>query len=240
MKVAALIPVYNNAGTIADVVRRTRTTMGDDLLVVVDGATDDSEALAQQAGAKTFALPMNRGKGAALRAGFLALAQRGYTHAAVLDADGQHLPEQLPGLIEAASACPDAICIGVRRLAGPDVPPSSRRGRAISNFFATLNSWQTIKDAQSGMRVYPLAKVLALPCEEARFAYEMEVLVRASWAGMTLVHADIDVHYPKENRVSHFDMWSDNLAFSWLSFRLFWGMVARIPMLAWRRLRALG
>jgi glycosyltransferase involved in cell wall biosynthesis len=236
MKVAALVPVYNNAGTIADVVRRTRAVLGDALLVVVDGATDSSGQLAQDAGARILALPENQGKGAALRAGFSALLEGGYTHAAVLDADGQHLPEQIPLLIQASTAHPSAIVIGVRRMDHPSVPASSRRGRGISNFWATVDGWQNVEDAQCGMRIYPIEEVLALPCTENRFAYEMEVLIRASWAGLRIVHTDIDVVYDLKNRVSHFDMRRDNLAFTWLSFRLFWGMVARMPWLMWKKI----
>lgn len=236
MKVAALVPVYNNAGTIADVVGRTQTVMGDALLVVDDGATDGSGQLAKDAGARVLELPENQGKGAALRAGFSALVKRGYTHAVVVDADGQHLPEQIPLLLQVATVQPDAIVIGVRRMDHPSVPASSRRGRGISNFWATVNGWQKVEDAQCGMRIYPLEAVLALPCTENRFAYEMEVLIRASWGGVPVAHTGVDVVYALENRVSHFDMRRDNLAFSWLSFRLFWGMVARMPWLVWKKI----
>jgi glycosyltransferase involved in cell wall biosynthesis len=238
MKVCALIPVYNNARTIGAVVRRCRDVMEPDVLVISDGSEDGSEQLARDAGASVVALPENQGKGAALRAGMQEAADRGYSHVAVVDADGQHLPEELPRLLEVAWDHPDQIVVGVRRMDNGAAPASSRRGRSISNFWATLNGWQRCLDTQSGFRIYPVEPILGLGCSEPGFAFEMEVLVRASWSGVGLQHVEVDVVYPPDeaDRVTHFDMRSDNLRFTWLSFKLFWGMMARSPLLLWRKL----
>jgi len=65
----------------------------------------------------------------------------------------------------------------------------------------------------------------------------MEVLVRAAWAGRSIGHIDVDVFYPDEaQRVSFFDRKKDNIRFSRLSFVMFWGMIARFPILLWRKL----
>jgi glycosyltransferase involved in cell wall biosynthesis len=236
MRTTALIPVYNNAGTIAEVVARCRAVLEPDVLVVADGSRDGSDELARAAGAEVLVLPENRGKGAAVVAGLEQAREQGYTHAVVVDADGQHLPEEIPRLLEAAWNRPERIWIGVRRMDDVEVPPSSRRGRSISNFWATLNGWQRCHDTQCGFRVYPVEETLALGCREPGFAFEMEVLVRASWAGMRIGHVDVDVVYQGEDRVTHFDMSRDNLRFSWLSFKMFWGMMGRSPLLLWRKL----
>jgi glycosyltransferase involved in cell wall biosynthesis len=238
MKVCALIPVFNNAATIGAVVRRCRAVMEPDVLVVSDGSGDGSERIAEEAGAAVVALPANQGKGVALRCGMEEAATRGYSHVAVVDADGQHLPEEIPSLLAEAWDHPDCIVVGVRRLENGFVPDASRRGRAISNFWATVNGWQRCLDTQSGFRVYPIAQTLELGCGEPGFAFEMEVLVRASWSGLGIRHVDVDVVYPsrEEDRVTHFDMRHDNLRFTWLSFKLFWGMMARSPLLLWRKL----
>ncbi len=236
MRFCTIIPVYNNARTIADIVRRTREVEGSDLLVIADGSTDQSDTKARDAGAKVVKLPKNMGKGWAIRHGLEQARIAGHTHAVVLDADGQHFPEDIPKFIAATKTAPGRIWVGVRTMRPENVPKSSLRGRAISNFWATLNGWQLSRDTQCGFRSYPIEKTLALGCRENGFPFEMEVLVRAAWKGMRLGHVKIDVHYPKkELRVSHFDKKRDNLKFTWLSFRMFLGMLARIPVLAVRR-----
>jgi len=236
VKPIALIPVYDNAGTIADVVERCRVVMEPDVMVVADGSRDGSDDLAYDAGAEVVRHEENRGKGQAIVTGLSAAREKGYTHAVVVDADGQHLPEEIPRLLDAAWQAPERIWVGVRQMEGNGVPPSSRRGRSISNFWATLNGWQRCQDTQSGFRVYPVEETLGLGCRETGFAFEMEVLVRAAWKGLKVGHVPVEVLYQGDDRVTHFDMKSDNLRFSWLSFKMFWGMLARSPLLLWRKI----
>ena len=238
MRPVALIPVFDNAATVGGVVRGCREALGD-VIAVSDGATDGSGDVAEAAGARVIRLATNGGKGAAILRGMEAARDAGFTHAVVLDADGQHPPREIPRLLEAAAGDPRRIWVGVRRMDGNGAPEVSRRGRAISNFWASLNGWQRCRDVQSGFRVYPVDAVLALRCRERRFAFEMEVLIRASWAGVRLGHVDVDVLYPEKSaRVSHFRKGRDNLRFTWLSFLTFFGMLARVPLLLARKLTA--
>ncbi len=237
MKVCAIIPAYNNAPTIGDVILRCRQVIEPDIFVVSDGSTDDTPERARQAGSTVFEIDKNQGKGNAILHGLEKTKELGFTHAIVLDGDGQHLPEEIPQFIAASWDCPTRIWNGVRRMGKDSTPASSRRGRAISNFWATLISWQRCRDTQCGYRVYPIDETLSLGCQEKGFPFEMEVLIRASWSGIRIGHKQIDVIYPEPSkRISHFDMRRDNLKFSWLSFRMFWGMLARLPMLLYRRL----
>jgi len=237
MRPIALIPVFDNAETIGDVVRACREEMAE-IIVVSDGSTDGSGDIAGATGARVVRLSSNEGKGAAILAGMRAARDMGFSHVVVLDADGQHPPREISRLLEAAKREPERIWIGVRRMKEKGVPRSSLVGRAVSNFWTTVNGWRRCLDAQSGFRVYPIALVLGLSCREKRFAFEMEVLVRAAWRGARLGHVEVDVFYPEEGvRVSHFRKGRDNLGSSWLSFRMFFGMLARAPLLAARRLR---
>ncbi len=238
MRVCALIPVYNNVDTIQEVVKRCRAVIEPDVLVVSDGSTDGSDTAAESAGAQMVHLEKNQGKGAAIVFGLKMARDMGYTHAIVLDADGQHLPEEIPRLLDAVWEDPNRLWVCVRRMAPIAVPKASLRGRTVSNFWTTVNGWQRCRDAQSGFRCYPISKTLALQCHEKGFAFEMEVLVRASWAGMRIGHIDVDVVYPRsgETRITHFNPLKDNLRASWLSFRMFLTMLARSPVLVYKKI----
>src|ERR1035441_4899269 len=103
MKVCALIPAYNEAPHVAAVARGAALYVAE-VVVIDDGSTDDTYEQAARAGATCLRMPCNRGKAAALRAG-LEYAQAGdFTHVLTLDGDGQHLPEDIPALLEAAAA----------------------------------------------------------------------------------------------------------------------------------------
>ena len=100
--VCVIIPTYNNAGTIVDVVTRTQAYCAD-VFVVLDGCTDDTlsrlEAMPQKP--RCIVLEKNAGKGSALKAGFRLAKEAGFAYAITLDGDGQHYPEDIPLFLEA-------------------------------------------------------------------------------------------------------------------------------------------
>jgi glycosyltransferase involved in cell wall biosynthesis len=212
--VCAVVPSFNNEGAVGDVVARL-VAQGLPVLLVDDGCTDRTAERASAAGAEVVAHPHNRGKGAALLTGWAAAAERGFTHALCLDADGQHRPEDAPAFLAALQADPDALVVGCRQMDGEHVPRSSRIGRAISDFMLWASSAKELggerPDSQCGYRLYPLKHVLQLPLKARHYQLEMEVLVRAAWQNVPLRAIPIDVHYPPPSeRVSHFDKWADN------------------------------
>lgn len=210
-----LVPVYNNAATVGDVVRAATAATGLPVLVLDDGSTDGSGDAAKKAGAEVVTHEVNAGKGQALLTGWRAAADRGFSHAICMDADGQHLAEDLPAFVEAIAREPNAIHAGTRPKTGPNVPRSAEIGRAISDFMLWASSAKELAgelpDSQCGFRAYPIAHVLALHLVARRYSMEMEVLVRAAWLGVPLKALPISVFYPPaEERVSHFHKWRDN------------------------------
>jgi len=213
-RICVLIPSYNNAGAIADVITSV-APHGLPVLVLNDGSTDATPTVAARAGAEVIDHAVNQGKGQALLTGWRAAAERGYSHAICMDADGQHLAEDLPAFMAAIEAEPDAVHVGTRPETGPNVPKSSRVGRTISDFMLWAAAAKELKgqqpDSQCGFRAYPLQHVLALKLKARRYSMEMEVLVRAAWLGVPVKELAISVYYPPaEERVSHFDKWEDN------------------------------
>ena len=202
---AILIPVYNHAEGIGPVVERAGAS-GLPVWVVDDGSTDGTAAILKEAeGIQVIRHRENRGKGAALLTGFAALAGTA-DWAVTLDADGQHDPADIPGLIRAIPAGLRPIVIGRREgMAEAKAPWTSRFGRKFSNFWVRCSGGPSLADTQSGMRIYPLPEAAALQVRARRFQFEVEVLVRARWAGIPVIETPVRVSYfPGAKRVSHF------------------------------------
>lgn len=202
----AVIPAFQEAATIADVVARLRAAMpGMPVLVVDDGSTDGTAALAATAGAEVLDGAANQGKGAALRRGMRAALARGAGFVATLDGDGQHRPEDLPRL--AALAAADAIVIGSRRGAAGQ-PAARRRANRVADFWISWAARHPVSDSQSGFRIYPAAALATLTRYEGRargFTFESEILIDAARQGITTVPAAIPALYDGTlRRPSHF------------------------------------
>jgi uncharacterized protein (DUF2062 family) len=227
-------PTYNNARTLGGVVDGV-ALLGLPVIVVNDGSTDDTrEVLAARAGSpgvKVLTHPRNRGKGAALRTGFTAAAEAGYTHAISIDTDGQHDPAEIPKLLGRAREMPEALVLGLRDESAPGYPAKSRLGRRLSNMAIRMESGVRVDDSQCGLRVYPLGLVGAVRCGAGRFGFESEIVTRAGWAGCEVVEAPVECRYlPPGERVSHLHPAMDTLRAIGMHFRL----VGR-AMLPWPR-----
>lgn len=111
--ICAVIPTYNNGNTIAEVVRRTYNYLKD-IIVVVDGCTDDTEEQLAKLGLPSVVVRQNtnKGKGAALKKGFQKAIELGFDYALTIDSDGQHYPEDIPALLKALSLHPGALIVG--------------------------------------------------------------------------------------------------------------------------------
>lgn len=220
MNIWCVIPVYNHAGTLTDVVRRARQFLP--VLVVDDGSTDwtpELQRMLNALGANVIRHQRNEGKGAAILTALREADAAGVDYIVTLDADGQHYPEDLPKFISAIEALQqETLLVGCREF-GPDIPKSSRFGRSFANFWFRLESGVRCADCQSGFRAYPVKAILRLNCSGRRYSFEAEVLARASWGGVKIQDIPIKVFYPKE-RISHFDKLKDNLRLTAIHSRL--------------------
>lgn len=213
-----LIPTYNNAGTLVDVLERTFGHCDLPVVVVNDGSTDDTANLLSQVVERhpqrlmVLTHPHNRGKAAALMTGFQAGGRRGWTHAITLDSDGQLRPEELPVLLAGAMAHPRSLVVGYRDDTLADYPARSRWGRRVSNALIFLETGQWVGDCQCGYRVYPLALVRLIRCSAGRFGFEVEIITRALWAGCAVTQVLVSCKYfPPGQRVTHFKPGRDSL-----------------------------
>ena len=216
-----VLPTYHNERTLAGVVRRVRAG-GRPCLIVDDGCQDNTPLILKDLIAEanrdggpavyTYKHTQNLGKAAALNHGFREVADRGFTHAITVDTDGQHDPEEIPRLEEAAKAAPDALVMGEREdKVDGGTPWNSLVGRKFSNGLIWFGGGLTVKDSQTGFRVYPVKMAETLRCRVQRFGFETEILVRLGRAGGRVVRVPITSRYlPAGERVSHFRPWLDS------------------------------
>lgn len=239
-----LIPSYNTGPLVLRVVREACAAWHP-VWVVIDGSTDGTAAALQAAAEaeprlEVFVLPANRGKGAAVLHGLAEAARRGFSHALVMDADGQHPADAIGAMMAASQAAPEAMVLGLP-VFGPEAPRLRVQGRRISNWWTRLETLGGgIGDSLFGFRVYPVAPLLRIMRRNRwmrRFDFDPEAAVRLSWHGVRAINLAAPVRYlhPGEGGVSHFHYVRDNVRLTWMHARLVVGMLGRLPLLLWRR-----
>ena len=208
---AVLIPAYDCAVTIADVVAGARRHAAC-VVVVDDGSRDATAERAATAGAEVLRQPGNTGKGAALRAGMEWLRARGIARVLTMDGDGQHLADQIPALLEASARNPHALIIGARQVEPGEVKPIRLFGNRFANRWVEIACGLALPDTQSGFRIYPMLETLALGAAAGHFAFETEILIRAARAGIAICSVPVRAYYPPpDQRVSHFRPFVDTV-----------------------------
>ncbi|MDK2124923.1 glycosyltransferase family 2 protein [Parachitinimonas caeni] len=244
MKTCAVIPVYNHGGAIGSVVASVRSH-GLHCILVDDGSEPgcagvlDALAAKDPSGTSLLRLPVNQGKGGAMMAGLREALRQGYSHALQIDADGQHNTSDIPAFLQQSLALPDQLICGCP-IYDESVPKGRLYGRYATHIWVWINTLSfAIRDSMCGFRIYPLAPTVALIDSVnigKRMDFDTEILVRLYWRGMRIVNQPTRVTYPADG-VSHFKVWLDNLLISRMHARLFAGMLLRLPILLWHKVR---
>lgn len=205
-----LIPTYNNAGTLEQVLNDV-LAYTDKVILVNDGSTDNTEKiLSGFPSIHLVSYSPNKGKGIALKTGIRKAAELGYDYAIAMDSDGQHYAHDLPAFLKQLDETPGALIIGARNMTVENVPGKSSFGNKFSNFWFWVNTGNKQPDTQSGYRLYPVKKLAKKKYITSKYEFEIEVLVRASWSGIPVVSIPISVYYPPaDERVSHFRPFKD-------------------------------
>jgi glycosyltransferase involved in cell wall biosynthesis len=210
--VAIGIPAYNEAETVADVVKEA-TTYAESVIVVDDGSTDQTATRAAAAGATVISHPENRGYGGALKTLFETAHDRDVDHLVVLDADGQHDPADVPDLVAIQRSSSADIVIGSRFVGGSQkqVPLYRRVGLAVINHVVGFvlrfgYSMSRIHDTQSGFRAYD-AEIVETLANRSELSTGMDasvdILFQAADEGCEVVEFPVDVTYDVAEANTH-------------------------------------
>ncbi len=206
LQCCVIIPTFNNDHALEEVIRGV-LLYAQDVIVVNDGSTDRTpEILAGFPEVVVVTIPVNTGKGWALRMGFRAAIERGFRYAVTIDSDGQHFPDDLPAFLALIEKEPDSMILGARDMASDEVPGTSSFGHKFSIFWFKVETGITVLDVQTGYRLYPLHRIREIRWVVSRkYEYEVEILVRLAWRGVNVLSVPVRVYYaPPETRVSHF------------------------------------
>ena len=218
-----LIPSYNAAKTVGNVVREAKQYVPD-VVVINDGSRDDTAAVARAAGAEVVDHPQNRGKGGALKTGFAYAIQHGYDVVITLDADGQHLPREIPKFLRAREEMKGDLIIGSRSHLFDQMLPRRRLANRFSAWTIAKASKTGITDSQSGFRLYSANMLRNIRLRTEGFDLESEVIVRAGVGGFKVITIPIDLGFVDGISTSHYKPLKDTLRIAWTvtRARLFW------------------
>jgi glycosyltransferase involved in cell wall biosynthesis len=210
---AVVIPAYNAASTIAQVVKRTLNSVpGALVLVVNDGSADDTSVIAASVGAEIVRQKKNMGKGAALQAGFDRVMQYSYIELiATLDADLQHRPEDLPAFMEAIYRDDVEMAIGSRERWGSKMPIERIFSNAITSALVRARTGLPVQDSQCGFRMIRRRVLEHVRLTTSGFEAETEFLIRAAQNRFRMTSVPIRTVYGGEE--SHMTHWTTTQRF---------------------------
>ena len=202
--VVVLMPAYNAEKTLTPVVKGIRKALpGAHLLGVNDGSGDGTGALLRSVCDRTIDFPENRGKGAALQAGFAAALQLKPDAVLTIDSDGQHDPAFAPSILAALDNY--HIAIGTRDLTGAQVPKHRRVANFLSSAATRLVSGGAVRDSQSGYRAIRREVLEEVHAVGDRYEFETDFIIRAAHAGFTITNVPISTIYGPQSYFREFE-----------------------------------
>jgi glycosyltransferase involved in cell wall biosynthesis len=208
---AFVIPAYNAASRLGPVLEELKVACEAaglsalPIIVVDDGSSDATAAIADAAGAHVIYHSRNRGKGAALVSALEWAKSQSIQQIVTLDADAQHPPHEAVRLMLLKTSS-EVLVLGVRDLVAAGAPRPNQFSNRFSNVVLSLFGGEKLEDTQCGLRRYPVAQTLELRSPDTGYAFESDVVLRAARLGMPMHFVPTQVIYPPEaERLTYFD-----------------------------------
>jgi glycosyltransferase involved in cell wall biosynthesis len=197
MNAVAIVPAFNEARSIADVVTGLHG-MVSHVLIVDDGSTDQTAARARAAGAEVLTRGTNTGKGSAIRAGLAHVMTRPFTHVLLIDGDMQHRPREASRLLDAAQRTGADLVLGEREFSREEMPAARYHANRIGSRVLSWFVGAPVQDTQCGFRVCRLDALRDLPLRARGYEIETEMLVKLRRRGARLASVPITAVYAAE------------------------------------------
>jgi glycosyltransferase involved in cell wall biosynthesis len=219
MKGIIIIPAYNSASTLPDLLEELSIYSDLEIVVVDDGSKDDTHVIAQNRHVYVIRHEHNKGKGAAIKTGYRYAATKNIDFVITIDADKQHPPDHIPAFIKEHEKHPDSVILGMRKR-DTHMPLI----RKFSNStLSTLISWrigQHLYDSQCGYRLIP-GKYLSWNLSKINgFIFESESLITFSDNGVEFRFVSIPTLYPQggQSKITYIESTLDFFSMYFSSF----------------------
>jgi glycosyltransferase involved in cell wall biosynthesis len=215
VRVAVVIPAFQAAKTIGDVVAGTRAAVpGAHIIVVDDGSDDGTGDEGRRSAATVLTHPRNRGKGVALRTGIVRACAEAAAVVVTLDADEQHPPAEIPRLLEPINEGRADLVLGARDRNGT-MPVGRRFTNWLSASLASRIGGQPVLDAQTGFRAFTREVAERVQPSGDRYEYEANFLLDALRAGYRVVSVEVPTIYGSPSHFRYLgDTWRMARAFA--------------------------
>ena len=208
--VLVVVPAYNAADYLPELIERTlKYVCPSNFLIVNDGSTDSTLELLKKHRVNYISFPVNRGKGAALKAGFNHAVKNGYRSVLTLDADLQHLPEEIPAFFAMDDG--EHLIIGTRHINLKIMPAARWFTNNLSSIVISIFSGSRMRDSQSGFRLIPVSLIRKMPLQMVRYDFESEMLFKAGAIGCPVAEISISTVY--EESPSYINPFKDSTRF---------------------------
>ncbi len=197
MKTCLLLPAYNEAKAIGNIISKSRAFI-ESIIVVDDGSNDTTARIAENLSVVVLKHKSNLGKGMALRTGFEYALKQGYELVLTMDADGQHEPEDIPRFLEKLRNDNPDILIGARIIERWKMPLHRRLNNRLISMIGSWLCGQRVVDFQSGFRFIKSEVLRSVALETRRYETESELLIKAGRLGFRINSLPIRTIYDGE------------------------------------------
>ncbi len=225
MKIAVILPAYNEDSTIGDLISRVKSQA---LIPVVvdDGSSDNTSSISSHAGAVVIRNELNQGKGAALSRGLEYCLKQGFDAVVVMDSDGQHLPEDIPRFIKQAQVSSASVFIGNRMTQTRSMPLLRFVTNSAMSWIISTICREDIPDTQCGFRLLKSEALSGMRLSSRNYEIETEMIFQAKRLGLRIESVPIHTVYTATDN-SRINPVVDTLRFIRFIFIQLWNMPSK-------------